>query len=146
LLLILCGCHVPRISILEDPLTAEEHLNLGLAYEKSGELDNAIREYQKASKTLPVAYLYLGNGYFQKNELKQAEKCYEKAILHDGSNADAYNNLAWLYYVKMEKLEEAENLALKAIELNPKRGDVYRDTLDKIRKAKNCEYRSQNDE
>ena len=136
LLLFLCGCHLYKISVLEDPLTAEEHLNLGVAYEKSGELDHAIREYEKASKTLPIAYFYLGNACFQKNELKQAEKFYKKAIASDEHNADAYNNLAWLYYVKREKLDEAESLALKAIELNPEKEDVYRDTLDKIRKAK----------
>jgi tetratricopeptide (TPR) repeat protein len=136
LLLSLCGCHLPKISVLEDPLTPEEHLNLGVAYERSGELDNAIKEYQKASRSLPDAYLYLGNAYFQKNELKQAEAFYKKAIEYNEHNADAYNNLAWLYYVKREKLEEAEHLALKAIELNPRREDIYRDTLYKIRKAK----------
>ena len=136
LLLCLCGCHFPRIFVLEDPLTPQEHLNLGVAYERSGELDNAVREYQKASRALPEAYLNLGNVYFQKNELKQAEAFYKKAIQHDRNNADAYNNLAWLYYVKKEKLDVAENYVRKAIELNPKREDVYRHTLESIRRAK----------
>jgi tetratricopeptide (TPR) repeat protein len=107
-----------------------------VAYERSGEFDNAIREYQKASRTLPEAYLYLGNVYFQKNKLKQAEAFYKKAIQHDRNNADAYNNLAWLYYVKKENLDVAENYVLKAIELNPKREDVYRHTLENIRRTK----------
>ena len=51
-------------------------------------------------------------------------------------NADAYNNLAWLYYTKKENLDEAESLAAKAIELNPEKRDVYQDTLDKIRESK----------
>lgn len=122
--------------MLEDPLTPQEHLNLGVAYERSGDFDSAIKEYEKASRKLPEAYFYLGNAYFQKNELKQAEAFYKKAIEYNEHNADAYNNLAWLYYVKKEKLEEAEHLALKAIELNPRREDIYRDTLYKIRKAK----------
>jgi tetratricopeptide (TPR) repeat protein len=136
LLLFLCGCHFPKISVLEDPLTPQEHLNLGVAYEKSGDFDSAIKEYEKASKKLQEAYLYLGNAYFQKNELEQAEAFYKKAIRYDSNNADAYNNLAWLYYVKKEKLDEAEHYALKAIELNPGREDVYRHTLENIRRAK----------
>ncbi len=33
-------------------------------------------------------------------------------------NADAHNNLAWLYYTKKENLDQAETLALKALELD----------------------------
>ena len=136
LLLSLCSCHFPKIFVLEDPLTPQEHLNLGVAYERSGDFDSAIKEYEKASRKLPEAYFYLGNAYFQKNELKQAEVFYKKAIHYDSHNADAYNNLAWLYYVKREKLDEAETYALKAIELNPKREDTYRHTLENIRRVK----------
>ena len=60
-LLSLMGCSLPRIIILKDPLTAEEHLNLGVAYEKQGEFEPAIKEYKAAAKKLPRAYLYLGN-------------------------------------------------------------------------------------
>jgi len=135
-LLCLSGCAFPKIIVLEDPLTPEEHLNLGVAYEKKGEFDNAIKEYESAAKKLPVAYLYLGNAHFQKNQLDQAEKCYKMVIRTEGHNADAYNNLAWLYYVKGENLREAEDFALKALELNPSKDDTYRDTLDKIRELK----------
>jgi tetratricopeptide (TPR) repeat protein len=127
------GCSLPRIAILKDPLTPEEHLNLGVAYEARGELDNAIREYESAARRLPSAYLYLGNAYFQKNEWSQAEKFYRKAIKKDSENADAHNNLAWLYYMNGKNLAEAEHLALKAISLNPSKDHIYRDTLEKIR-------------
>lgn len=133
-LLFFVGCAFPRIIVLDDPLSPEEHLNLGVAYEKKGEPDNALQEYKKASKKLPVAYLYIGNVYFQKNEFENAEYYYSKAIKKDPNNADAYNNLAWLYYTKKENLDEAESLALKAIELNPSKKDIYQDTLEKIRR------------
>lgn len=141
LLLALCSllsasCALPRIIVIEDPLTPEEHINLGVAYEKQGELDNALKEYKEASKKNPSAYLYIGNIYFQKNELAEAETYYKKAIKKDTQNADAYNNLAWLYYTKKENLDEAEALALKAIELNPLKKDVYQDTLEKVRGAR----------
>jgi tetratricopeptide (TPR) repeat protein len=122
--------------VLKDPLTPEEHLNLGVAYEKKGELDHAIKEYRLASKKLPIAYLYLGNVHFQKNEFQKAETYYKKAIKKEPNNADAHNNLAWLYYTRLENLEEAERLALKAIELNPAKEAIYRDTLEKIRELR----------
>jgi len=138
MLLAIClfACAMPRIIVLDDPLSPEEHLNLGVAYEKKGELDNAIKEYDRASKKLPIAYLYLGNIYFQKNELDDAEKYYRKAIKKNPENADAYNNLAWLYFTKRENLDEAEKFAQKAIELNPAKKLIYSDTLEKIKSIK----------
>jgi len=141
-LLLLSGCSLPRIIILKDPLTPEEHLNLGVAYEQQGEFEPAIKEYTAAAKKLPRAYLYLGNVHFQKKELGKAEAYYRKAIKNDPRNADAYNNLAWLYYSKKENLEEAEVLALKAIDLNPAKETIYRDTLEKIREMKKTAPRS----
>jgi tetratricopeptide (TPR) repeat protein len=129
----LCACATPRIIVLDDPLSPEEHLNLGVTYEKQGDFDNALKEYKSASKKLPLAYLYMGNVYFQKKEYEEAEVHYKKAIKKDPENADAYNNLAWLYYTKRERLDEAEKLALKAIELNPSKKETYGDTLEKIR-------------
>jgi len=141
-LLIVSGCSLPRIIILKDPLTPEEHLNLGVAYEQQGEFDPAIKEYTAAAKKIPRAYLYLGNVHFQKKELGKAEAYYRKAIKNDPRNADAHNNLAWLYCTKKENLEEAEVLALKAIDLNPAKETIYRDTLEKIREMKKTAPRS----
>ena len=133
---LLTSCALPRIIILDDPLSPEEHINLGVAYEKKGEIDNALKEYRLASKKLPLAYLYMGNIYFQKNDFDEADSAYKKAIEKEPSNSDAYNNLAWLYYTKRENLSEAEELALKAIELNPSKKEIYQDTLAKIRELK----------
>jgi tetratricopeptide (TPR) repeat protein len=132
----LAGCSLPRIIILKDPLTPEEHLNLGVAYEKKGELDQAIAQYRLAAKKLPLAYHHMGNAYFQKKEWAEAERYYKKAIKKDPKNADAHNNLAWLYYVNHENLDLAESLALKAVELTPSKWNVYKDTLEKIRELK----------
>ena len=128
--LALSSCAFPRIAVLHDPLTPEEHINLGVSYEKKGELDAALEQYEAASKKLSVAYLYIGNVYFQKNDAKHAEKAYKKAI-ERANDAQAYNNLAWLYYTHDQHLEEAEKLARKAVELRPE-ADDFRDTLEKI--------------
>ncbi len=135
-LLLFSGCSLPQMIILKDPLSPEEHLNLGVAYERQGELDHALKEYRLAAKKLPQAYLYLGNVYFQKKDWEKAEENYKTAIEQNPQEADAYNNLAWLYFTRRENLDRGENLALKAIELNPEKEPIYRDTLHKIREIK----------
>jgi tetratricopeptide (TPR) repeat protein len=136
LTILIWGCSLPKIIILKDPLTPEEHLNLGVAYERKGEFDEAIREYQAAAKKLPIAFLYLGNTYFLKNDWDQAEIYFKKAIEKDGKNAAAYNNLAWLYFQRGENLEQAEALAQKALELDPSKSSIYGDTLEKVREKR----------
>jgi tetratricopeptide (TPR) repeat protein len=130
---------MPHIIVLDDPLTPEEHLNLGVSYEKNDELDAAAREYRAAAKSIPAAYLYLGNVSFRKGEYAEAEDYYRKAIEKEPANADAYNNLAWLLYTERRSIEEAEGLALRAVELEPAKADLYRDTLEKIRAIKNSQ-------
>ena len=136
LITLLTACSLPRIVVLDDPLSPEEHLNLGVTYEKNDELGNALKEYETASKKLPEACLYAGNVYFRKKDFEKAELSYRKAIRKKPEIADAYNNLAWLYYVKRENLEEAENLARKAMSLNTAKASVYQDTLEKIQELK----------
>jgi tetratricopeptide (TPR) repeat protein len=134
LLFCLCSCSLPRILVLNDPLTPQEHINLGVTYERSGELDEALKDYEKASRTLPVAYLYMGNVFFQKNELAKAEDHYREAIDRT-SDPRAYNNLAWLYYSTDKDLDEAEKLARKAVDLAPDK-EEFKDTLMKIKERK----------
>ena len=136
LAILLSGCALPRIIFLDDPLTPEEHINLGVAYEKKQEFEAAIKEYKLASGKLPIAYLYLGNICFSKGDMDEAESYYKKAIEKAPMNADSYNNLAWLYYTEGKNLDEAEILVLKAIELNPLKEDLYRDTLQRIRQSR----------
>jgi tetratricopeptide (TPR) repeat protein len=130
-LLTTMSCAMPKIIVLNDPLSPEEHVNLGLAYEKKGEIEGAIREYKTAARDIPTAYLYLGNIYYAEGEYPRAEKYYRKAISKKPDLADSYNNLAWLLYVSGGDLREARRLAEKATELDPS-NDHYRDTVQKI--------------
>ncbi len=122
--------------IVKDPLSPEEHINLGVAYEKKGEYDLAIREYKAASKNLSIAFFYLGNACFKKGDYRETERYYKLSIQKNPEHADSFNNLAWLYYTEGINLNEAERLVLKAIRLNPKRKKIYMDTLQKIRKKR----------
>lgn len=131
ILFCLCSCSLPRILVLNDPLTPQEHVNLGVTYERSGELDEALKEYDRASRSLPIAYLYMGNVFFRKKEFAKAEEYYREAIDRTGNPA-AHNNLAWLYYTTDKNLDEAEKLAGKAVELAPDK-EEFKDTLQKIK-------------
>ena len=85
---------------MKDPLTAEEHNNLGVIYEREGKNDLAIREYKSAisnDNTLITPIVNLGNVYFKKGEYTKAEKYYKKALKKDKTNLEAANNLASLY-------------------------------------------------
>ncbi len=125
------SCALPKIIVLHDPLSPEEHINLGLSYEKKGDTEGAAEEYKKAAKDLPTAYLYLGNLYFGKGEYSVAEGYYRKAIKKKPDLADAYNNLAWMFCLSGTNLKEAEALSLTALELDPS-NDAYKDTYKTI--------------
>lgn len=131
-LLMLTACSLPRIIVLKDPLTPEEHLKLGMAYEQNKEYGLAIKEYEAAAGKLAKAKLYLANAYFLNNEPDKAEALYRRVIEEDPKCADAYNNLAWLLYTQKRKLSEARDLAKTALTINPEGKENYTDTLSRI--------------
>lgn len=103
----------------KDPLTAEEHNNLGVIYEREGKYDLAIREYKSAASAdgnLVVPLVNLGNVYQKKGETKEAEKYYKKALRKDKHNIEAANNLANLYIEKGGDYGEALGILLTAAE------------------------------
>jgi Tfp pilus assembly protein PilF len=134
LIIMLCGsCAVPQIVILKDPLTAEEHINLGYLYEKQGKLDLAEEEYKKAirkDKKNYLAYFNLGNIYAQRGEYEKAERQYRKALKLK-EDPDVLNNLAYVLS-KQGKKEEALLYIKKALEM--KDDPSYRETLEEILK------------
>jgi Tfp pilus assembly protein PilF len=107
----------------EDPLTAEEHNNLGVIYEGEGKYDLAIREYKRAlsaDRELTVPLVNLGNVYLKKGELEEAEKYYKKALKKNRQNIEAANNLASLYIETGENYEEGLQVLLAAtVSKNP---------------------------
>lgn len=138
LLATLYSCSLPHVAVLHDPLTPEEHVNLGLSYEKNHEFDAALKEYKEASSKLPLAYLYMGNVYFEKNEFDKAEHSYRKAV-DKTQSPYAFNNLAWLYYKTNRNLGEAERLAKKAVEMSPdvkEFGDTFAKIQDRLREQR----------
>jgi len=110
-LLLAGGCsRVPRIIVLEDPLTAAEHVELGVAYERKGELDLAQREYERALRKdgkLHRARVNLGNVFLAKKEYGKARKEYLVALKRRPGDAEATNNLSWAAIFSGEGIDEA---------------------------------------
>lgn len=116
--LIFSGCASLQASLfMKNPLTAEEHNNLGVIYEKEGKNDLAIREYKRAissDDTLLTPIVNLGNVYFKEGEYTKAEKYYKKALTKDKTNLEAANNLASLYLETGAQYEEGLEYILQA--------------------------------
>jgi Flp pilus assembly protein TadD len=132
LILHLCGCSLPKIVVIEDPLTAQQHNDLGVVYLKKGQYELAQKEYLKAlklQKNWAVPYFNLGNLFYQINDFKEAEKYYRKALDVDQGNADVMNNLAYLLY-REGKTKEALELINQAINIEKK--EEYLKTLQEI--------------
>lgn len=137
---ILAACTMPKIVVFDDPLTAEQHNDLGVAYEEKGDLGLAEKEFEKALKKnreWVIPYLNLGHLYYRQDKLDRAEHILREGLRAKGDHPDLLNNLAW---VLMEKgrLEHAQYLVDKAIAIEDK--EEYRDTrreiLERINKKK----------
>jgi Tfp pilus assembly protein PilF len=131
-ILVLAACTMPKIVILDDPLTAQQHNDLGVAYEEKGDFGLAEKEYEKALKKnreWVIPYLNLGHLYYRQDKLDQAENILREGLRAKGDHPDLLNNLAW---VLMEKgrLEHAQYLIDKAIAIEDK--EEYRDTRREI--------------
>ena len=111
ILLLAGGCsRIPKIIVLEDPLSAAEHVELGVAYERKGELDLARREYERALRKdgkLYRARVNLGNVFLAKEEHGRAREEYLLALELRPGDAEATNNLSWAAIHSGEGIEEA---------------------------------------
>jgi len=129
---VLAACTPPRVVVLTDPLSAQEHVDLGLAYENKGLLDLAKKEYRKAADlnhdwAIPV--FNLGNAAYKENDLRTAEACYRKALTLDPASPDIMNNLAVVLH-ETGRTDEALSLIDKALSIQKK--DEYLDTRRRI--------------
>ncbi len=126
-----CG-RVPKIIVLEDPLTAQEHVALGVAYERKGELDLAQREYERALKKEKdnfQARVNLGNVRLAKKAYGEAREEYLKALAIRPGDPEATNNLAWTAVESGEHAAEARE-RLEAVLRDPaRRTPTLLDTL-----------------
>ena len=97
------------------------YYNRGVAYEKKGEVDHAIADYDKAialDRHLAPAYFNRGNAYYSKGKVDHAISDFHKAIAFDPNYAPAYNNRGRAYEKKGDK-EQAIADFRKVLEIDP---------------------------
>lgn len=126
------SCSIPKIIVYDDPLTAEEHNDLGVVYEKKNMYDLAEKEYKKAiskNKNWYLPYFNLGNLYYKKGDLDKAIEFYKKALEKE-NRPEILNNLAYVLYEKGE-YKEALNYIELALKLDQKK--EYLDTYNRIK-------------
>ena len=98
LLLAISACSLPRITVLSDPLTAEEHNDLGVSYEASGEWDRALAAYAAASakdRGWDQPLINHGNVHAAMGDWAEASASYRRALRRNPDNPEAMNNLAY---------------------------------------------------
>ena len=133
----LAGCS--HIVVLNDPLTAAEHNDLGVAYESAGKPGLAMRQYRAALRLDPRfvrARVNLGNLEAAAGRWRRAEDCYRRALRAVPDDADALNNRAVALVRQRRGLAEAESLAIRALEVGAGRDSLYRATLAEVRAAR----------
>jgi Flp pilus assembly protein TadD len=133
----LAGCS--HFVVLNDPLTASEHNDLGVVYESSGQFDLAAKEYQKALRLEPHdarARVNLGNVEAARGRWDAAEKHYRRALQDSTTDWDAMNNLAVALLKQDRQLDEALSLAERAAAAGGERDSVYRATLAEVKSAR----------
>lgn len=135
------GCsRLPRIVVLEDPLSAGEHLDLGVAYERKGELDLAAREYERALRkdaSLVQARVNLGNVRLAQKKFGEARREYLRALDARPGDLDAENNLAWSAILSGEGLDGALSRLEAALAAGTSRPPQVLDTLGVLRMRAN---------
>ena len=120
------------LSISKQPDKKNPELIVAIAqmHERSGKLDEAERQYQKAIKLHPkhlgalVGYAHLQD---RRSKLDEATKLYGKAIAAHPSEAAVHNDLGLCYH-RRGMLQESQASLVKAVELAPDR-KLYRNNL-----------------
>ena len=129
----IAGCgRMPKIVVLHDTLSADEHVILGVAYERKGELESASREYERALKKAPSSFparFNLGNVRLAEKRYDAAKEEYLKALELRPGDPQVANNLAWAAIFSGSGREDALSRLEAALSDRSRRLPPFLDTL-----------------
>jgi tetratricopeptide (TPR) repeat protein len=114
----------------------------GASYMLTDQNEKAIEWLEKAtlsparSSFRTAIYSTLGDAYADQDKWENAVKAYETALRLDPNNHNAMNNYAYFLAIRDERVDYAEELALKAIRFEPENA-AYLDTVGWIFYLKN---------
>ena len=109
-----------------------------VALEDAGHLDEAESIYQwilDSGGETALVWLNLGNVRLAKGLRSDAESAYRRSLELDPTQPDALNNLAWLLLESDSNLDQARDLALRAVDLEGPDPHLALETLGRIELA-----------
>jgi tetratricopeptide (TPR) repeat protein len=112
------------------------HVERGLALEERGDIKRALKDYKSAARqnpSSPVPFTNMGNAYLRFDRFRRAERAYRIAIDRDPAYPEALNNLACLFIQLERNIDEALDLAERALALEPPDRAYYLETLAQAR-------------
>lgn len=128
--LALAGCVATRPA--GDPLSADEHNDLGVLYFARGDHRRAAREFERAAALRPEwarALVNLGDARLAAGQVSAAIDAYERASRVDPDDPGTANNLAWALLRDDTRWREAEAIIRRALARRPEPRGYYLDTL-----------------
>lgn len=108
----------------EGPPSGKEvtyHFNLGVSYQKQGNIHKAIKEYERVLELDPnnaEAHNNLGIIYKEKGDLDKALEHYQLVVSLNPGMEEAHNNLGVIHYLR-GNLRAAELEYQKVLDINP---------------------------
>lgn len=131
------GCS--HLVVLHDPLSAAEHNDLGVAYERGGQYSLAATQYRRSLRLddrQARTWVNLGNVEAAGGRWPAAQKSYRRALREAPGDPDALNNLAVALLHTGGSRDEARTLAAKAVASGGERDSIYRVTLEEASREK----------
>ena len=114
-------------AITEDPENPIFYYYRGVAFEKTGDLDSAMEDYQKSVELKPDFILptaNIGKIYAKKKEHEKAIEFYKKAVELGDKDATNYYNYG-ICLMNLGKKEQAKEVLEKLITLDEDYSDAY---------------------
>jgi tetratricopeptide (TPR) repeat protein len=119
-------------------LTHEFYFEMGAAYERSGDIPQAEKYFEKCLQLSPnyaAAQNYLGYMWAERGtKLERARDLIEKAVKAEPNNPAYLDSLGWVLF-KLHQNQEALKYLSKAIELSPEQDATLLDHLGDIYSA-----------
>ncbi|MCM0604596.1 MAG: tetratricopeptide repeat protein [Xanthomonadaceae bacterium] len=114
-------------AVSSDPKIVNFHILSASLDEESRRIDSAITTMERAAKLFPedekVLY-YLGSLYDKKNETEKSLKMMQAILEKNPDNVDALNYVGYTWTSQRTKLDDAEQLLKRALQLRPDNGYV----------------------
>ena len=120
-----------------NPVDAQAHGNLGLAYQRMGNLVLAERHFRKSTEidaNKPTIWNSLGNVLREKGQASDAIKVYESTLKVEGNYAECWTNLSQAL-VDLGEFDRAFQAVSRALQIDPTLPEAHNQLAEAYRKT-----------